>query len=583
MVYYAKMKINQQSKRGLCFVVALLACVNGVLAQRIEFGKPMNIPLELSASFAELRLNAFHAGLDFRTQQREGLPVYAVADGTLSRVVVSPVGFGKALYITHANGMMSVYAHLSRFVPAIERVVREQQYAKLSFAVDFSYPQSLQFKKGDLIGYSGNTGSSGGPHLHFELRNSAGTPVNPWLWGYTVEDNIPPTIFTFAIYPQDRASMVNGQRTPLMLPVTCRGVNCSLRQDTIRVFGNFAFGIEATDKANASNHILGLYTKKVFIDDELRFAWRLHEIPFTHVRFVNAFVDYAHHDSTGQRIQWTRVLPGNRLNVYEKKDNRGVYAFLENGTHNLRVEAADAAGNTTVLNVVLLVDDQMELTEADAETPEQPQGRLFSHAVSNTFETDDIKVTIPSMALYEPIHFRYSVEPSSDPRIFSNIHHVHHSGTPVHVNYSLRIKPTNLPQNLRNKALIGSWDARRNRWVAEGGRFSDGFVTHNLRKFSIFAVCIDTVSPTIKPIDVINNSVPATQNTLTFEIDDEFSGINEYTATINGRWFLMEYDPKTKTLRGVIDTELPRGEHIFNLNVSDRKNNRTTYGATIIR
>jgi hypothetical protein len=147
----------------------------------------------------------------------------------------------------------------------------------------------------------------------------------------------------------------------------------------------------------------------------------------------------------------------------------------------------------------------------------------------------------------------------------------------------LKIKPVGLPENLEDKALIGSWDARKEEWVAEGGQFADGFVSHNLRKFSIFAVHIDTISPTIVPIDVFNNIVPATQNTITFRIDDDFSGIDEFVATINGRWFLMEYDAKTKTLRGAIDLELPRGEHQFNLTVSDRKNNRTNYQATIIR
>jgi len=192
-------------------------------------------------------------------------------------------------------------------------------------------------------------------------------------------------------------------------------------------------------------------------------------------------------------------------------------------------------------------------------------------------------VVVPANALYEPIYFDYRVEESLDSQIFSNIHHVHRSGTPVHINYSLNIKPIELPENLENKALIGSWDARKNEWIAEGGQFNNGFVTHNIRKFSIFAVCIDTIAPTIRPVDVQNNRVPASQNVLTFRIDDDFSGIGSYRATINGRWFLMEYDAKTKTLRGTIDTLLPRGEHDFNLTVTDRKNNQTTYQAKIIR
>ncbi|MCL2682216.1 MAG: M23 family metallopeptidase [Bacteroidales bacterium] len=584
MEYYAK-KGRWFSKKQISVLISVCIFANCLFSQRLDFGNPLDIPWKFSASFGELRANAFHAGIDFRTQQREGLPVYAVADGTLSRVVVSATGYGKALYISHADGMMTVYAHLSRFVPAIEKVVRDQHYAKESFELDFQFPERLQFKKGDLIGYSGNTGSSGGPHLHFEIRNRGGeNAMNPSQFGYTIKDNIPPIISTFAVYPHGQLSLVNGQQTPLHLPVDCKGTNCSINLDTIRIFGQFAFGIEAIDKINDDRSILGLYTMQVFVDDELKFAWRLDAMPFSHMRFHNAFIDYAHLDSTGKRIQWTYVLPGNRLNIYEKIDHRGLFSFLKNGVHNLRIEAADFARNTSVLNVVLLVDDEMKPIENERLHAEKvDHRRFFSHAVSNTFETKEIRVVIPPMALYEPIYFEYHVDSSSDSRIFSNIHHVHRSGTPVHINYSLNIKPIGLPKNLGNKALIASWDVKNQQWVAEGGRFNNGFVSHNIRKFSIFAVCIDTTPPTIRPVDIQNNRVPTSQNVLTFRIDDDFSGIETYRATINERWFLMEYDAKTKTLKGTIDPKLPKGEHDFKLTVTDKMNNRTTYQAKIIR
>jgi hypothetical protein len=582
-----------------CVAVGSLVCANGLLAQHSDFGKPLNIPLELSASFAELRANTFHSGLDFKTQQREGLPIYAVADGTLLRVVVSATGYGKALYISHTDGMMSVYAHLSRFIPTIEKTVREQQYSKESFELDIRFPERLHFKKGDLIGYSGNTGSSGGPHLHFELRNKGGeNALNPSLLGYSAKDDIAPTISTFAIYPHGHRSLVEGWQTPLLLPVGCRGKECWINQDTVRVFGQFAFGIEAIDKVNGSANILGLYAMKVFIDDELKFAWKLDNMLFSQTRYINAFLDYAHYDTTGIRIQWTHQLPGNRLNIYEKIYNRGVYPFFKNGVRHLRIEALDVAGNTSVLNVVLLVDDEMKpivstslndrnRSLSGAETTEEIEhGRFFSHAISNTFETDEIKVVIPPGALYEPIYFEYRVLPIvlfEDSVLYSNVHQVHRSGTPVHAGYLLKIKPHKLPQTLESKALIGSWDSKKKQWVAEGGRFNDGFVSLNIRKFSIFAVCIDTVEPTVKPVDVLNNKVPASQNVITFRIDDDFSGIGSYRATINQRWFLMEYDAKTKTLKGTIDAKLPKGEHEFELTVSDKMNNRTTYKAKVIR
>jgi len=568
--------------------VGCLLCSSSLWSQQYltAFGNPLNIPWQFSSSFAELRANAFHGGVDFRTQQREGLPIFAVADGTLTRVVVSATGFGKALYISHADGIMSVYAHLSRFIPEIERIVRAQHYKQESFELNLTNFQSLErihFRKGDLIGWSGNTGNSFGPHLHFELRNQNGTnTLHPGRFGFVVNDDIPPTITTFAVYPTGQNSLVNGQQTALHFPVTCRGANCSMSVDTIRVFGQIAFGIQATDRAHASG-ILGLYTKRVFLDDELKFAWRLDEMPFSHMRFLNAFIDYAHFDSTGQRIQWTHVLPGNRLNIYEKVFNRGIFPLLENDVHHLRIEAADFSGNTSVLNVVLLVDEQMEPVEPIRTTRDEP-GRLFSHMVSNTFQAEGIRVVVPQFALYEPIHFEYRVEIPTDSQIFSNIHHVHHSGTPVHTNYTLSIRPVGLPQNLEDKALIARWNRRNNEWAAYGGRFENGFITHNVRRFGTFAVFLDTVAPEIRPVNVRNNIIPATQNIVTFRITDDFSGIGTYRATINGRWFLMEFDAKSDTLQGTLEhTDLPSGEHDFVLTVTDRRNNKTTYRAKIIR
>ncbi len=575
------LRILKMRRNGL--IVCILACL-GLSAQESQLGMPLQIPAELSGSFAELRGNHFHAGIDFKTQQREGFPVYAVADGTLARVAVSGTGYGKVLYIRHDKGMMSVYAHLSSFVPNIEKVVKKHQYAKKSFEVDMTYPETLHFKKGDLIGYSGNSGSSGGPHLHFELRNTGGeNALNPALYGYSVKDNIAPTISTFVVYPKDHLSLVEGSQKPLHIPVRCATGKCSVAQDTVRVFGQMAFGLEAIDKANGSANELGLYAFKMFVNDELKFAWKLDAVLFSQTRYINAFMDYAHYDSTGKRIQWTSHLPANRLNIYEKIDNNGTFPFLENGVQKLRFEVSDVAGNTSVLNILVRIDDEMECVEKTFPVNEIEQKRFFSYAVSNTFESDELKLTIPAKALYEPIYFDYAMETRTDSLTYSNLHHVHHSGIPLHSAYTLKIKPVQLPKNLENKALIGSWDAKENKWKAEGGTFNNGFVSLNIRKFSTFAICIDTTAPLIKPINVKNEHIPASQKEIKFQISDDFSGIRKIVASIDGKWFLMENDPKKKTLKGTIDGDLPKGEHQFQLEVSDQKNNKTLYKAKIIR
>ena len=168
-----------------------------------NYGKPLDIPIYLSATFGEIRPNHIHAGLDIKTQGVEGKKVFAVADGYISRIGVSPYGYGNVLYITHYDGYTSVYAHLQRFSGEIAKYVKDYQYKHKKFASQI-YPDKDKFpiKKGDLIAYSGNSGGSGGPHLHFEIRHTLSEkPVNPMYFGYKIEDNTRPLIQGVSVYP----------------------------------------------------------------------------------------------------------------------------------------------------------------------------------------------------------------------------------------------------------------------------------------------------------------------------------------------------------------------------------------------
>lgn len=194
----------------LLLIVFFLILKSTLLAQELDINSipknyyvhPLDIKLNLAGSFGEIRANHFHSGLDIKTNQREGLPVYAVADGYISRVRIQIGGFGYALYIDHPNGTTSVYAHLQRFNPKIALFLKNQQYKSKSFAVDYPLtPIEIPVKKGELIAYSGNSGSSGGPHLHFEIRNTkTEQTINPLLFGIKVEDTIKPTITGLYLY-----------------------------------------------------------------------------------------------------------------------------------------------------------------------------------------------------------------------------------------------------------------------------------------------------------------------------------------------------------------------------------------------
>ena len=167
------------------WIVGLMMSVSlGVSAQEASekiFTPPFDFPLTLSGNFGELRANHFHGGLDFKTQGAVGKPIRNIADGYVSRVTVTPGGYGQAVYMVHDNGYTSVHGHVLRFDPAIAKVVEEYQYANETFEVDLEFgPDEFRFAQGEVFAWSGNEGYSFGPHLHMEIRrNDTGEYIDP--------------------------------------------------------------------------------------------------------------------------------------------------------------------------------------------------------------------------------------------------------------------------------------------------------------------------------------------------------------------------------------------------------------------
>ncbi|RMG76485.1 MAG: M23 family metallopeptidase, partial [Bacteroidetes bacterium] len=314
------------------------------------FRSPLDIPLLLAGNYGEIRSNHYHAGIDIKTEGVEGKNVYAAADGYVSRIKISEGGYGKALYITHPNGYTTVYAHLKRFNDTIEQYVRKQQYLKESYEIELFPPKnSLKVKKGDIIAVSGNTGGSGGPHLHFEIRETdTEVPINPLLFGFDIKDDIPPIIKHLTIYPIDDTSFVNRRSRPKRYALSGSNGKYSLSA-TPEVKGIIGFGIEVIDKLNGSNNRCGIYSIDLTIDGDTIYRHHIEDIPFHKTRYINCHVDYEAWKKDGIKTQRCYRLPNNQLDFYDKLKYNGLYMFTDDSVHEVRFIVKDTYQNTSEL------------------------------------------------------------------------------------------------------------------------------------------------------------------------------------------------------------------------------------------
>lgn len=548
---------------------------------RNYFRSPVNFPVSLSGSFGELRKNHFHSGIDIRTQGVQGKPVYAVADGYVSRVNISPIGFGKALYLTHKNGYTSVYGHLKSCAGAIGSWIKTQQYKQESFALDTGIPVGLlKVKKGDIIAYSGNSGSSAGPHLHFEIRDSESQDViDPLLFGFVPADGDPPKISYIKIYPRDENALVNGKNEALMVPVSGSDGTCKLNNsDTVEISGKINFGIETSDNAEGGLKT-GINTIDLTVDGSEIFSQHMERFAFSETRYANSLMDYPTFIRSKHKIQRSYVAPNNKLSIYRDVINQGVVTFNDTRVHKLRYRVTDDFGNVSML--VFWVKSRLASRGITNGSSGIKASQTFKYQTDNHFERPGIRFDVPKEALYEDLAFDYFTSPPVHGS-FSPVYHLQDQFTPLHTFCNLSIRPDNLPGPLRSKALIVSVEGG-NRFAGRGGKFENGWVTARIREFGNFTVAVDTTCPVIRAVNIFNNKKVGRQSNIMIKVSDNLSGIQSYRGTLNGKWILMDYDQKNNLLTYSFDNRIKSGKNHFLLVVTDAVGNSARFEANLIR
>jgi hypothetical protein len=563
-------------------IISSLLTINGWSQDKakLDFGDPLDIVMYLAGNFGELRSNHFHTGIDIKTESKRGLPIYAVQDGYISRVKVSGSGYGKALYMTHYNGYTSVYAHMQKFTPDIDKYVERAQYRDKTFDINlFPGTEVFTFKKGDVIGYTGNSGSSGGPHLHLELRETdTENPVNPLLFGFNIKDEIKPSIYGIMVYPIGENAMVNGKNTPQNFALGGTFGNYVLKSNQkIEAIGEIGIAVHTIDRLTGYPNKCGVYEIKMWQDTTLKFHQKMDVLDFSTKRYVNAHKDYAVFKKNRKSYHRCYLMPNNKLDIYPTLENDGKLLLKENQTAAMKVEVRDAYQNLSLLN--------FEITGKQFDAIVEPTTlghQLMKYDVANEFIGQEVNVTVPAGALYDHLKFEYSNGGKLGKSV-ANVHRLHHNNVPLHKNITLKMKPNQeLSEALKSKALIVSLDSKNNAW-AIGGSWENDYLVTKTREFGTYTMMIDSTPPRIKPLTSIKSRILGNGSQIVFRISDDLSGIKSIEGMVGDSWVLLAYNPKKSKIIYTINTKyIKLGSQPFDLTITDEVGNVATYHTKIM-
>lgn len=539
------------------------------------FKNPVKHAIKLSGTFGELRPNHFHAGIDIRSSNgRSGDSLFAAGPGYVYRIKIEPGGYGRALYLRHPIGYTTVYAHMDQLSPVLEQYIRDKQYQAETFSVDL-YPPKEQFQvaRGSYIGKMGNTGHSFGPHLHFEVRDSrTDQPVNPQLFGLSDQDDVPPKIAALRMY---RLGPRLETESATNIAVTQKGDTYSIPNDTLEA-GAWRLGLAVkTYDYTRENNANGVYTLKMYVEDQLHYEAAMESFAFEETRYINAHMDYKERIERDAYFHRLYVLPGNQLSLYKVAINRGVIEPKALKPSKVLIVISDALGNASKL--VFWVKRK--------EVPPAPE-RKFDYKLAfdqpNSIKADGMELYVPKGALYEDLWMQYNK--TTSPGALSPVYSLHRGDVPLHRFISLSIQ-ANVPDSLKSKAFIAAVSSK-GRYTNCGGYWKDGKIRTRIRSLGDYCIKVDTVKPVITPVNFKPDMKKI--NVVRFKIRDNF-GTNtpaddlQFSGTIDGKWVLFEYDSKSRTLSHSFEKALEAGKHELELTVTDDRGNASTWKKAFLR
>lgn len=549
--------------RYITFII-ILGCAVLLHGQdkKTELRRPVDIPAVLAGNFGELRPNHFHGGVDFKTQGRTGWDVHSADDGYISRISVSPWGYGRAVYVTHpVSGLVTVYGHLEAFTPAVDKVVKARQYELQQFAVDMEFPpEQFPVKRGDVIAVSGNAGHSFGPHVHFEVRDTetgcALDPI-PFMRGI-FNDKAAPEVRHVGLYPHGDLGLVNGAHSGTVLTP-------AEAPKGFTAWGKVIPAINAFDRMTGTANIYGVKYMTLTVDGKTIYERVIDRYDMDETRAVNTLAYYGDVDSRGRWMMWTYVPPSQPLGFMIKATDRGIIDVCEERPYKCEFTLTDEFGNTRRFPFTIRGKrEELPAVEHDA--------WLLDYRGYNYYNVDGVKVEIPSGVLYDDMWFNVTSTPSDS--YLSPIVKIGDTAVPLANDITIEIPVTSAVADPSKLCLVRLRGTSRS---AVGAEYTEsGTMKADVSRFGTFAVTSDTTAPTVRPI---NHQQWGRNNSVAVKISDNLSGIENYRGEIDGKFVLMELDGKSGTLSYNLNSGRVKrgGDHTLKVTVDDACGNQTVY------